>query len=476
MRHLLLPLCLFFATVLFAQSDGPWTLRRAVDYALTNNLQVRRLENGQENARLQLQQTKNNRLPTVSANSNISYQLGRTVDPTQNTFSTTNILGQNINLQSSLLLYGGGQIKNNIRQAELDLQAAQLDNRVTSNDIALQVANAYLTAVLLREQLTNAERQLELTEEQLENTEALIRAGSVPAGQRYDIQATRANNLRSIVEFQNQRRQALLNLQLLLELDVDPDFDVSTPELEITEEELFAAYNVENVFLAARNTQPTIEAARLREESALVGEELARAGFRPTVSAFVNLSTNYSNLAREAAPGGGETVLIPQEVVFNGQSATLQFPQFVPVLQNVGYFDQLDRNFGQLGGLSLNVPIYSQGRNKTNVAQAEILRRNAALDREQAENQLRNDVELALFDLRAGQESYRAAAVSLEAARNAYEIAERRFRAGAGNSLDLTTASNRLEQAQTELTRAKYQLIFNREVIEFYLGQGLSLE
>jgi outer membrane protein len=126
--------------------------------------------------------------------------------------------------------------------------------------------------------------------------------------------------------------------------------------------------------------------------------------------------------------------------------------------------------------MALNVPIYSQGRNKLNVQRAEVQRLNAELDIEQADNQLRNDVQLALANLRAAQQSYRAAQASEEASRMAAENAQRRFRAGAANSLDLVTATNRFEQAQTELVRSKYQLIFNRQVIRFYLGQGFTLD
>ena len=83
---------------------------------------------------------------------------------------------------------------------------------------------------------------------------------------------------------------------------------------------------------------------------------------------------------------------------------------------------------------------------------------------------------LALTDLRAARQTFRAAEVSLEAARAAYENAQKSYNAGAANSLDLITATNLLDQARTEYTRSKYQLIFNRQVIQFYLGRGLSLD
>ena len=477
MRLSLLYFCLLSATLLSAQDPGPWTLERAVAYALENNLQVRQLDYSQQTAELQLRQARNNRLPTISAGSNLSYQLGRTVDPTSNSFAQQNIFSQNINVQASVQLYGGGQIRNTILQREVDARAAALDRRVTANNTGLQVANAYLTVVLTREQLANARRQLDLTTENLSNTDKLIRAGSVPAGQRYDILATQAGNQQTVVELENAVAQNLLQLQLLLELDPSADFDVVAPDLEPTDADLFAGFEPEAVLEAARTTQPTIQAAELRQQSARLGEDVARAGFRPTVGLFANLSTNYSNLAKTFSDEGSEIIFIPTQVEFQGQLVDLGLPQRVGgSIEDISYPDQLNQNFGQLAGISLQVPIFSRGQNKTNLALARLQSERAALDREQAVNQLRSDVETALTDLRAAQEAYRAARVSQEAAQFAYDNAERRYSAGAGNSLDLVTATNRLQQAETNLTRTKYQLIFNREVIEFYLGQGLSLD
>ena len=136
----------------------------------------------------------------------------------------------------------------------------------------------------------------------------------------------------------------------------------------------------------------------------------------------------------------------------------------------------MDQNFGQSIGLNVSIPIYSQNRNRLDVERAEVQRLGAEIEMEQAENQLRSDVERALGDLRAARETYRAARVSVEAAENAYKITQRSYSAGAANSLDLVTASNQLEQARVEFTRTKYQLIFNREVIQFYLGEGLRLD
>lgn len=485
MRQVYYLFLLFLTTgALSAQDGNQWTLERAVAHALTNNLQVKQLDNLAEIARLNRQQAKNGRLPTASGSTNVGVQLGRTIDPTTNEFNQQTIGFQGYQLQAGVTLYNGGLIKNNLRQAELDLAAAELDRKITGNNIGLQVANGYLSVVLLKEQLTNTRAQLQLTTDQLKNTDALINAGALPAAQRFDLVAQRAANQRTIVDLENQVEMAELSLKLLLELDLEEDFRIVTPELDLDDAELLATYDVKQVYTSARGIQPTVAAAELRRDAAEAGIELAKAGLRPTVSLFGSISTNFSTaaknftepiiveepifefgIARPAQVNGVEVLFAP----FEATGGVVDFP-------TLGYFNQLDRNFGQSAGMALNVPIYSQGRNKLNVQRAKVQRANAMIAIEQADNQLQNDVQLAITNLRGAQETYQAARVSEEAARVAYDNAQRSFKAGAANSLQLVTASNRFEQAQTELTRSKYQLIFNRQVIRFYLGQGFSLE
>ena len=483
MRRAIPILLLSLATLgLNAQSNN-WTLERAVQYAADNNLQVQRLNNLSTLSQLQAKQARNGRLPTLNGSTNVGVQLGRTIDPTTNSFEQQTIGFQGYSINANVVLYNGGRIKNTLRQAELTQAAAETDARVTRNDIGLQVANQYLNIVLLGEQLNNARTQLALTEGQLANTDRLIEAGSLARAQRFDLVAQVASGERTIIELDNQQQLAKLSLQLLLELDVSEDFDIATPELDPTVDQLFEEYRLDEVLQSARGIQPTIAAAQLRRDAAAAGIEVARSNLRPSVSLFGSLNTNYSTAAKELRDDFEEpepTRGLDVPVFINGMPATIAqigLPRdFEVPLQNVNYFTQINNNFGQSAGMALQVPIYSQGRNLLSVQQAEIQRENADLDIKQAENQLRNDVQFALADLRAGRQSYRAAEVSLDAAQKAYDNTDRLFRAGAANSLDVVTATNRLDQARTEFTRSKFQLIFNRQVIQFYLGERLSLE
>jgi len=52
---------------------------------------------------------------------------------------------------------------------------------------------------------------------------------------------------------------------------------------------------------------------------------------------------------------------------------------------------------------------------------------------------------------------------------------QKRFDAGAMNSMDLLTAKNQWSQAQMQLLNAKYELVFRTLIIDFYKGKELSL-
>lgn len=481
MRNILLfTLCccaLIVSNALSAQNDQ-WTLEKSVAYALQNNLQVKQFDVQQLQSEAQLKADRLSRLPNLSAGAGYGIQLGRTIDPTTNSFEQQNITFSNLSVNAQAIIYNGGRINNSIKQSKLDAQAARLEKQATANDVALDVANAYLTVLLAREQLANSRAQLALTDNQLEQTEAGIRAGSLPESQRFDLLAQQAANRRSVVEFENQVRLGLVNLQLVMLLEPKDDFNIITPNLEVTDRDLVQDYSFEEVFMAAQQTQPDLKAAELRSNSAALSENIARSGYLPTLSIGASLNSNYSSLGRTVdtsnvsfEPGPAVPVLINDVPV-----SLSQFQVTGIEFRDKPYFDQIEENFGQAVSLNLNIPLFSQGRNDFAVQQAKLQKLNTDIQYQQAENTLRNEVIRALTDLRGAREAYNAAETSLDASQQSYDVTNRRYDLGAANNLELLTATNRLDQARIEKTRAKYQLLFNQQVIEFYLGQPLRLE
>lgn len=477
MRRLLIWGLLISAVSGLTAQNNQWTLEKCIDYTLKNNLQVKQLELQEQQIAASNKANKLSRLPNLNAGAGYGMQLGRTIDPTTNTFQQQNINFSNLSLSAGMTIYNGNRINNTIKQGKLNAQAARLETRAAANDAALAVANAYLTVLLGREQLSNARGQLQLTEDQLAQTRASIDAGSLPESRIYDLVAQKANNERSIVELENQVKLSLVNLQISMMMTPADDFNIITPDLEISDADLTDLRSFDEVYMAATQTQPELKAAEIRSQSADYNEKIARSGYLPSLSIGASMSSNYSSLSRVAdtsnitfGPGAAVPVLI------GGEQTTLQQYSVMGLkFKDKPFFDQLNENFGQSLSLNLNIPIFSQGRNAAAVQQAKLQKAQAELQYKQAENTLRNEVIRALADLRAARSSYEAALVSTDAAEKAYTVTKRSYDLGAANNMELINATNRLDQARIEQTRSKFQLIFNRQVIEFYLDNPLKL-
>jgi outer membrane protein len=431
---------LAFGTTAFNQS-APWTLEQCITYAQQNSLTIKRAKNAIEFASVNDLGNRMQRLPNINANSSFGYQFGRTINPVTNDFSEVKFGGGSSSINAGVLLYNGGNVSNTIKQGQKDLRAAQLDADATANDIALQVASAYLNILLSEERLVNAQKQLEQSTQQLEQTDRLIAAGSLPVNDRLDFVAQAALNEQAIIEAQNQVTINYLTLKQILELDPNQDLRIVRPEVSIPEDANPEIFTMEEVYTSALSTQPQIEADELRLQSAELQEKIARSQGLPRISIGASMSTNYS----DQVPSGTD------------------------------FFDQVKNNFGQSIGFNLSVPIYNNHNVAVNIERAKVSMANTVLTNQQNKQNLKADVQRSIADARAAKESYEASQRSLEAAQAAYDNAQKRFDLGAINTLEFTTATNNLDQARLSLIQAKYQYLFNLKVVDFYMGRPITI-
>ena len=478
MTRILFTLLLFSATL--SLSGQNWTLERSVRYALDNNLLIKQAELTTRNAELTVQQNKYNRRPNLGANVNAGYQFGRTIDPTTNTFNNTRIGFNNLNLSTGVTLFSGNRINNTIKKSQIDLQAAELDVEDNRQTIALNVATAFLNILLGEEQLGNAQTQLELSKDQLKRTNRLIEVGQLAPNARLDLEAQVARNEQILIDSKNSVDVSYLNLKQLLQLDPSEDLILEYPEIIVEDQALVQDYSIEEVYQTALQTQPSVAAAAARLASNRIDEDIARSGFMPTLSASGSLSSIYSTRAPDLNNPNIDNRTIrqldPVPAVVNGIPTDIAFFRVEGItFPTQPYGEQVNENFGQSVGLNLSIPIYSNHRNKINVERARLSVIGAELASRQVQDQLKTDVQNAVMSFQAARNSYLAADRSFQAAKAAYDDAQRRFELGAINSFDLNNAIDNHDIARVELTRAKYQFLFNMKVVEFYLGQGLGL-
>jgi len=455
-----------------ASGQQLWDLRSCVEYAIENSLTLKQAHVSVKNAEINKQLAHESRFPSLSVNTSLGSSFGRTIDPTTNTFVVSSLYTNGISLNTGFVLYDGSRINNTVAQSKLDIKASQKERDEVANNLSLSVAQSYLNLLLAYDNLDAARANLELTQAQLTQTERLVRAGSLAVADLYEVESQLARNEQDLINAENNILIGKLELKQLMFLDPEEDFDIFRPDLDPDEFPLLSTSA--EVYAAALQSQPQVEAGNYRLESARKGEKIAASGYYPTLSTFAQLNTNYSSLAR-SVDGFSIVQSPPTPVIIDGESRVIQFFQEVPNFSDQRYFDQLDRNLGVGVGVQLSIPIYSNGRTRLGVEQARLNSYNTEIQNEQIKQQLKNDVERALTDVRATRQNYQAAIKAVRAAERVMSDAERRYAAGAINSFEYTTAKTRYDSAVITQIIAKYEYIFRLKVVDFYLGRPLVL-
>ncbi len=459
-----------------------WSLEKCINEAWQNSLQIKQAQIDISSAELSLKQSQLSRLPNLNANINGGYNFGLNINPTTNTLQNQRTGFNSISLSSGMIVYNGNRLNNTIKRSKVDIEAAKLNVEAASDNVALSVANAYLNILLAEEQLENARKRLELSEEQLRQTDRLIEAGSLPYNDRLDILAQMALDQQSITEAQNLVTTSYLNLKQLMLLEPGTDIVIEKPvlpEIQLATPEDFL---LEKTFNAALSNLALIRANDMRLRSFELSEEITQSNLLPTVRLFGNLDSRFASTVKDfqAEPdlSNARTFLgDPSPVVINGEESEIAFFQTTGIaFPDRGYFDQLNDNFGQSFGMTVNIPIFNNYQNRVSVEQARLNTLNQQVVNQQQRQTLKADIQLAIANARAAKENLAAAQQSLEAAQVAFDNSTKRYELGAINTLEFTTARNRLDQAQVDLTRAKYQYVFNLKVVEFYEGKPLRLE
>lgn len=474
LRPFIAGLAVVFGLSLSANAQEVWSLQRCIQHAQQHNLQMKLSELALQNARLTHELNQLSRWPSLSASAGGGVQFGRTIDPATNDFVSQRLWYNSYSINTGVTLYNGGFIRNNIRKSEIDIDASRADAEYTADLIALNVATAYLAVLQAEEQLDNARRRLELSQMQLDQTDKLIRAGSLPQTARYDIEAQVARDAQGLVQAEAAVESAYLTLKNLLNLDPEADIRVEHPQITIPADANPEAESFVAVYKQALNTQAHVRADELRLRSAGYSVALARAARLPRLSLFANVNTNWSSAALWSQ-GTIETIQ-EQELIIDGTPVTVGFPVEVPLLGKKPFKDQLFDNFGQGIGLQLSIPIFTNGQARIGIERAELGVEQARLQLEQTQQQLRNDVQRALADARAAHRNYEAALRSAEAARVAFDAAQKRYELGAINQYEYNTARNNLDIAEVQLTLAKYDYLFKLKVLDFYKGRRLTID
>jgi len=486
MRNLLLLMvgCFTFSGQLVAQgSTDKWNLQRCVEYAAKNNISVKQADVQARLAALEVDRTKLSQYPTANANTNLGTQFGRSIDPTTNQFTTTQLLFQGINVNMNVPVFNWGALKADRQIAGFNAQAAITDIERISNDVSLSIATFFLQVVAAKQQIAIAEVQIGQTASQLGFTRKRVEAGALPELSSAEIEAQLARDSTALVSAKASFQQAVIQLKAAINLDMSVSFDVEIPAVDNIPLQPLGELDPAVLYQLALNNQPAQKVGDLRIKSAEVSIKRAKSEFYPTISAFGGLGTNFANSANTIT-GANIIGTRPTSnfVTVNNQNYQVFQPDIQLTSSKRNFFQmwngwggQLEQNFRQNFGINIQVPIFNAGAAKLGYERSKLNLKTAQISRQQADLTLQQNIYQAHTNAMAAIQRFHASDKSVEASQKAYDYARKRFEAGLSNTLDLITNQNNLLRAKLDRLNNQFDYIFRIKLLEFYKGQGIKL-
>ncbi|RCH55557.1 TolC family protein [Mucilaginibacter hurinus] len=461
---------LLFSTGISAFAQQKIGLLQAVEMALERNLTIKQAQFSEALSEETLKQSKNNRLPDLNANSQGSFNFGRSLDQSTYSFTNERIFTAYGSMTTQIVLFQGGQLRNQIIQNKILLDADKTNTAKVKNDLILNVITTYLSVLNNQDLVVASKQQADIAKLTLQRADISFKAGNQTLADLSQAKAQMSTAELNITDAQNAYDQSLLSLKQYLELTPQTDIEVEKPDIsKITVNTL---YNAEEVYKTALAVNPDVRLAELRRDAFLQGIKIAKGAYYPTLAMFASLGSNYSSIYQRIV--GSSSTTRPIGVV-DGTDQVVVAPVNEPRFVKPGIFGQLGDNFYQSIGIGLQVPIFTRFTTRTNVRKAKINFENAEVTAQLARNNLSKIIYQAVWDVRAAEKKYQSAIQTYNANKDAYNTIIERFNVGLVNSLDLNTSLTNLNKAQFDMIQAQYQLVFRSKVIDYYLGLPIAL-
>jgi len=419
-----------------------WSLEECVKYAIENNIQIKQQAiqtHIQENS---LDLAKKKLVPTLNSAFSHGYDFGRALDQTNYQFYNETMQSDYLYVGGQTPVFTGMQNVNSIKKNKYQVLASQEDLKFISDDVALNVALAYLQILLNKDLVAANQNQLNITLQQIEKTRRLVDAGSVARGNLLQIEAQAGQEEVQLINVQNQLATSYLNITQLLEIKTPAGFEIVSPEIPVDTNSIIAG-NVEDIYQIASGNRPEIKSSEMKLAASEYDLKIAKGGRSPQLSLSYSYNTRYT-------------------YIYN--------------LENLSFKDQFNNNRTSSVGLSLNIPILNGWQISRNIANSKLNVETYKYSLESSKKSLYKNIQKAYTDAVASLKKYNASLKAVASSEESFRYTEQKFNVGMVTSVDYNASKTQLLNAQADMSQAKYEYIFKTKVLDFYKGIPLSLE
>lgn len=420
-----------------------WSLRRCIDYAIEHNINIRRTANAVEQSAVEANSAKWARLPNLNGSAGQSWNWGRTQTAVKNedtgdystVYVNTNSQGSNLNLSTSIPLFTGLQIPNQYALAKLNLKAATADLAKAQEDIAINVASAYLQVLFNQELQQVAESQVELSLQQQARITRLADMGKASMAEVAEAKARVAQDQMTAVQARNNYELALLDLSQLIELESPEGFLLESPDVSFALQQLTPP---DEIYQTALVNKPAIQAAEYRLEGSKHSIRIAQSAYYPQLNLNGSLGTNYYSTI------------------------------------NRTFRQQMGDNFSKYVGVSLSVPIFNRFSTRNRVRSARLQRDNYELQLTETKKTLYKEIQQAWYNAVAAESKYSSSHTAAEAGAESFRLMSEKYENGKANAVEYNEAKQNLMRAQSDELQAKYEYLFRSKILDFYKGKSIE--
>lgn len=423
------------------QAQEKWDLEKCISHAIENNLNIKQQEASKEQSAVELSTAKWSRLPDLNGGASHSFNFGRSIQA-DNTYKSLNTQNTSFNLNTSIPLFTGLKITNNIALAKLNLKAATEDLNKAKEDISIQVASAYLQVLFNEELAQVAHIQVELSKEMLVQKEEYFKNGKASEAEWLEAKSRVAQDQLSAVQADNNYKLSLLDLSQLLELPSPENFSIVSPTAEM-EEYKESISSPADIYNQAILFKPSIKAAQYRLEGAAKSVKIAKSAYFPQLSFGAGLSTNYYKVAG---------------------------------MKNSLFGSQLRDNFSQYLGFQLTIPIFNRFGTRNQVRSARIQQNTLNWQLEDSKKALYKEIQQAYYNALGAESRYQSSITADKAAEASFNLMKEKYAEGKANATEYNESRTSWMKAISEKLQAKYDYIFRTKILDFYKGVPLTLK
>lgn len=419
---------------ILAQSKK-WTLADCINYAISNNIGIKRQALQTGLAQADLTKARLDLLPSLNFGSDAQLGFGRSIDPVTNLITFKQNISNAYSLNSSLTLFSGFTALNTLLANKFMLKAGLENEKVVRNTLVIDILGAYYQVLYAKGLEDAAKMQLDQSDKQLFRITKMVDNGREALSKQYEMESRVSEDRLSYTIAKNNTSQYITTLKQMLQLESGTEFDLLMPELESTPVTDFS-FRTDSIYNIASQTLPRLKAINFELMASKKQVAAALGNIIPKLSAGGSLFTGFYKVIGEEGSGS--------------------------------FSQQLKNNNSQAVSLSLRVPLFNNYAIGRNIRLAKLREKDTELKLQLEKNALYTDIENACLAYNRGKDEFVAAASNLEYNRKSFDAVEKKFEAGLIDVIDYSAAKTTLFRAESEALRTKLQVLIRNLTIEFY--------